>query len=137
MSADSYRQLGHHDVLPVALGMVAEAERLCKNLREADAIATEAADLLLEGAPSLLNESPVFLTLYKARSDLGDSEGAHDALVSSIHPLLRRLNGLVGGAYARTFLTGLPQNAELVAALDAAGLLPDSVHRILATAGQG
>lgn len=136
MSADSYRQLGHHDVLPVALGMVAEAERLCGNLREADSIATEAGSLLLEGAPSLLNESPVFLTLYKTRLELGNSEGAHDALVSSIHPLLRRLNGLVGGAYARTFLTGLPQNAELVAALDAAGLLPDSVHRILATAGQ-
>jgi pyruvoyl-dependent arginine decarboxylase (PvlArgDC) len=135
MSVESYRELGHHDVLPVALGMLAEAERLCGALSEAEEIATEAANLLLSGAPSLLNEAPVFLTLYKTRSDLGEVEGAKDALASSIRPLLRRLNGLVGGVYARTFLTQLPQNAELVSALDAAGLLPDSVHRILAAAG--
>lgn len=134
MSVDSYRQLGHHDVLPVALGMLAEAERLCDDLIVAERVATEAAQLLLSGAPSLLNEGPVFLTLYKTRSDLGDLDGAQVALASSLRPLLRRLNGLVGGAYAQTFLTQLPHNAELVSALDAAGLLPDSVHRILAAA---
>lgn len=136
MSVEGYRDLQHRDVLPVALGMWAEAERLCKNPIKAAELGGEAANLLLQGAPSLLNESPVFLTLYKARTELGDVEGARDALASSIRPLLRRLNGLVASPYATTFLTQLPQNAELVAAADAAGLLPDSVHRILADASR-
>lgn len=131
MSVEGYRELQHRDVLPVALGMWAEAERLSGNPDRANQIGSEAAQLILEGAPSLLNESPVFLTLYKARTDLGDHEGAREALAASIRPLLRRLNGLVGSPYAATFLTQLPQNSELVAATDAAGLLPDSVNRIL------
>src|SRR5690606_932592 len=113
------------------LGMWAEAERLCRNPEHAEKLGNEAAELILEGAPSLLNESPVFLTLYKARSELGDTSGARDALAASIRPLLRRLNGLVSSPYASTFLTQLPQNAELVQAIDAAGLLPDSINRIL------
>lgn len=136
MSVEGYRDLQHRDVLPVALGMWAEAERLCKNPTKAAEVGGEAADLLLQGAPSLLNESPVFLTLYKARNELGDDDGAKDALAASIRPLLRRLNGLVGSPYATSFLTQLPQNAELVAAADAAGLLPESVHRILADASR-
>src|SRR5690606_27351649 len=96
MSAEGYRDLEHRDLLPVALGMWAEAERLCHNPESAEKLGNEAADLILEGAPSLLNESPVFLTLYKARSELGDAGGARDALAASIRPLLRRLNGLVG-----------------------------------------
>jgi len=131
MSVEGYRDLEHRDLLPVALGMWAEAERLCHNPESAEKLGNEAADLILEGAPSLLNESPVFLTLYKARSELGDAGGARDALAASIRPLLRRLNGLVGSPYASTFLTQLPQNAELVQAIDAAGLLPDSINRIL------
>jgi len=134
LSAESYREMGHRDVLPGALGMWAEAERLLGGLGEAARIGEEACNLLLEGAPSLLNESPVFLTLYKARLALGEEDAAKDALASSIRPLLRRLNGLVGSPYAGTFLTQLPQNSELVSAIDAAGLLPESVHRILAQA---
>lgn len=131
MSVDGYRELEHRDVLPVALGMLAEAERLSGALETANRIGSEAAQLILEGAPSLLNESPLFLALYKARTELGDEDGARDALVASIRPLVRRLNGLVGSPYAATFLTQLPQNAELVATMEAAGLLPDSVSRIL------
>lgn len=131
MSVEGYRELQHRDVLPVALGMWAEAERLSGNPERANEIGSEGAELILEGAPSLLNESPVFLTLYKARTEMGDEDGAREALAASIRPLLRRLNGLMGGPYAGTFLTQLPQNAELVAATEAAGLLPDSVNRIL------
>ena len=134
MSAESYREMGHRDVLPVALGMWAEAERLSGQPETAALIGGEAAELLLQGAPSLLNESPVFLTLYKARLETGDDEGALNALASSIRPLLRRLNGLLGGPYAGSFLTQLPQNAELVAAAEASGLLPESVHRLLTEA---
>lgn len=132
MAANTYRDAGHLDVLPVALGMWAEAERVCGNAERAAHIGGEAATLLEQGAPSLLNEAPVFLTLYKAHVDLGDEEAAHSALAASIRPLLRRLNGLVGSRYARGFLTELPHNAELLAAADAAGLLPDSVNRLLA-----
>ncbi len=131
MAAGSYRELGHNDVLPVALGTWAEAERLCGNIEEADKIGREAAELLENGAPSLLNEAPVFLTLYKARLALGDEQGAIQALVSSIRPLRRRLGGLIGSPYARGFLTEIPHNAELVSAADAAGVLPDSIHRQL------
>jgi hypothetical protein len=136
MSVEGYRELEHRDVLPVALGMWAEAERLCQNPEKAAIVGGEAANLLLQGAPSLLNESPVFLTLYKARTELGDLDGAREALAASIRPLLRRLNGLVNSPYATTFLTQLPQNAELVAAADAAGLLPDSINRILTDASR-
>ncbi len=132
MSAESYREQQHRDVLPVALGMWAEAERLSGNLARAAELGGEAAELLLSGAPSLLNESPVFLTLHKARLALGDEDGAKDALAHSIRPLIRRLNGLVGSPYAFTFLTQIPQNAELISATDAAGLLPESVSRVLA-----
>jgi hypothetical protein len=114
--------------------MWAEAERLMGQPETAAVIGGEAAELLLQGAPSLLNESPVFLTLYKARLETGDDEGAQNALASSIRPLLRRLNGLVGGPYAGSFLTQLPQNAELIAAAEASGLLPESVHRLLSEA---
>src|SRR5690606_30456544 len=70
ISAESYREMGHRDVLPVALGMWAEAERLTGQPEIAAVIGGEAAELLLQGAPSLLNESPVFLTLYKARLEI-------------------------------------------------------------------
>lgn len=134
LTVTSYRTHGHRDVLPAALGMWAEAERLLGRAPAAARIGGEAAELLLQGAPSLLNESPVFLTLYKARLEIGDDEGAQNALASSIRPLLRRLNGLVGSPYAGSFLTQLPQNAELVAAAETAGLLPESVHRLLTEA---
>lgn len=131
LSAQGYRDTANRDVLPVSLGLWAEAQRVCGELKAAQATASQAADLILGGAPSLLNESPVFLTLYKVRLSLGDESGAKDALVASIRPLLRRINGLVGSPYAQSFLTQLSHNAELVAAADAAGLLPESIQRML------
>jgi len=131
IAALSYRQLGHNDVLPVALGRWAEAALLCGDAKEAARIGGEAAELLERGAPSLLNEAPVFLTLYKARLELGDQEGAQQALLASIPPLRRRMQGLIGSPYIRGFLTELPHNAELISAADAAGVLPESIHRQL------
>lgn len=131
MSAENYRATGNRDVLPVALGMWAEAERVCGQPENATRIAGEGAELLQQGAPSLLNESPIFLTLYKAHLELGNEEGARTALADGIRPLLRRVNGLLGSPYAGTFLTQLHQNAELIAAADAAGLLPESISRML------
>jgi eukaryotic-like serine/threonine-protein kinase len=133
LSAEGYRTTENRDVLPVALGMWAEAERVCGNIKDAARIAGEGEALLLQGALSLLNESPIFLALYKARGELGDEEGARAALSSGIRLLLRRVNGLLGSPYAGTFLTQLGQNAELATAADAAGLLPESIRRMLMT----
>jgi hypothetical protein len=137
MAATNYRNLGHRDLLPVGLGMWAEAERVCGDLAAAAEVGGEAAALLLSGAPSLLNEAPVFLSLYKTKVALGDEVGAVDTLAASIRPLQRRLNGLAPSPYARMFLTELPHNAELVAAADAEGLLPDSIHRLLSRHDEG
>jgi len=130
-AAENYRQVGYNDLLPVALGMWAEAERLSGSLDSAEAIGREAADLLAQGAPSLLNEAPVFLTLYRVYLDLGRDQDAHAVLVRGLSPLMRRLNGLAGSQYARGFVTELRHNVEFVTAAEAAGVLPEAIHRLL------
>jgi len=133
--AETYRATGNNDVLPVALGVWAEAERRCGNRARALEIASEAADLLEGGAPSLLNESTVYLVLHDVCVDLGDETGAHDAVIRAMSPLKRRLEGLVGTPYARLFLTELPQNAALVALAEGHGFVPEEIHRVLESAG--
>lgn len=130
MAAASYRHTGHRDVLPVALGMWAEAERRCNNLDAAIRVASEAADLLEQGAPSLLNESAVYLALHDAHQSAGNEELARASVARGMPPLLRRLHGLVGTPYARQFLTELPQNAALLAAAEGYGVTPDEIHRL-------
>jgi serine/threonine protein kinase/tetratricopeptide (TPR) repeat protein len=131
MAAESYRATGNRDVLPVALGMWALAERKLGNAARARELAGEAADLLESGAPSLLNEAAVYLALHGACKDEGKEAEARDAIERSMPRLLRRLRGLVGTPYARLFLTEPPHNAELVATAEAYGLVPDSVHQVL------
>ena len=131
MAAQGYRLTGHRDVLPVALGMWAEAERLSGNPQAAAELASEAASLLERGSPSLLNESPIYLALHDAYVDLRDEDGARDAIRRGIPALARRLLGLVGTPYARLFLTEVPHNARLVAAAEDDGLVPDSIHRVM------
>ncbi|HSC88244.1 MAG TPA: serine/threonine-protein kinase PknK, partial [Polyangiaceae bacterium] len=128
MAVESYRSLGHRDVLPGALAAWAEGLRLDGSPGEAAEVAGEAAELLEQGAPSLLNEAPVFLTLYKAQLDLGDEGAATLAIQRGLPFLSRRLQGLLGSPYARGFLTDLPYNAELVSAADRQGLLPEAVR---------
>jgi hypothetical protein len=130
MAAEAYRTTGHRDVLPVALGMWAEAERRCNNLQSAISVASEGADLLEQGAPSLLNESAVYLALHDALIADGKEDAARDAVARGMPPLLRRLHGLVGTPYARQFLTQLPQNAALLAAAEGYGVTPDEIHRL-------
>lgn len=130
MAATAYRTTGHRDVLPVALGMWAEAERRCNGPDSAIAVAGEAADLLEQGAPSLLNESAVYLALHDALIDAGQEEAARRAVARGMPPLLRRLHGLVGTPYARQFLTELPQNAALLADAEGYGVTPDEIHRL-------
>jgi tetratricopeptide (TPR) repeat protein len=130
----SYRALGHRDVLPGALGAWAEAERVTGSPQAAARLASEASQLLAHGAPSLLNEAPIYLTLHKAALELGDEEGSRSALEAAMPALLRRLQGLVGSPYARGFLTDLTYNAELVSAAERAGVLPSAVHAVFASA---
>jgi tetratricopeptide (TPR) repeat protein len=131
MAAQGYRNTGNRDVLPVALGMWAEAERLSGNHDAALRLAREAVALLEEGAPSLLNESPVYLALHDACLEHSDEQGAREAIRKGLVPVVRRLQGLSGTPYARLYITELPHNARLVAAAEDVGLLLDGVHRVL------
>jgi hypothetical protein len=131
IAAKAYRVMGHRDVLPVALGMWSEATRLCGDPKRAAELALEAAELLEGGAPSLLNESVVYLALHDALVDSGDLDAARNAIARGIPPLIRRVHGLVGTSYARTFLTDIPQNAGLLAAAEGYGVVPDELHRVL------
>ena len=87
--------------------------------------------LLASGAPSLLNESTVYLALHDAWQELGDQEQARDAVARCMPALQRRVEGLVGTPYARLFLTELPHNATLLAAAERFSLVPDKLHRVL------
>ena len=118
------------DVLPVALGYWAEAERRCGHAERARELAREAATLLDEGHPSLLNEAPVFLALHDACVDLCALQEAKDAIARGIPRLVTRVQGLAGTPYARGFLTQLAPNAGLLAAAEAYGLVPRGDRRV-------
>ncbi len=131
MAAEGYRATGNRDVLAVALAVWSEAERRCGDLERAIELAREGAELLEAGAPSLLNESSVYLALHDALTDVGDLEGAKVAIQRGIPALQRRIQGLVGTAYAKLFLTEIPHNSSLLAAAEGYGVLPDAIHRLL------
>jgi hypothetical protein len=133
IAAQGYRATKMLDVLPVALGLWADAERRCGNGPEARALASEAAALFDEGSPSLLNEAPVFLALHDACVDLGDAEGARQAIARGVPRLITRLRGLSATPYAHAFLTQLAPNAGLLAAAEGYRLLPDEIAHALAT----
>ncbi len=130
ISAEAYRATDNRDVLPVALGYWAEAERKLGELEAAEAIAKEAADLVEAGAPSLLNEAVIYLALHGARVDAGDLVGAHRAIDRGMAPLLRRVRGLRGTEYERNFLK-LTHNARLLEAADAHACLPEELEPML------
>jgi hypothetical protein len=133
-AAEAYRNTGMRDILPVALGEWSEAERRCGDAEIAADLAREAAELLDAGAPSLLNEAPVFLALHDALVDQARHREGRDAIGRAIPPLLRRLHGLGGSSYALAFLTQLPANASLLANAEAYGLLPPEIEGLLARA---
>src|SRR5690606_17340801 len=113
-SARGYRTTENHDVLPVALGMWALAEHLARNSERALQIASEASTLLASGAPSLLNESPIFLTLHDihlSRRNLADPKGAIEAALPFLE---RRAASLPTSPYLGHFLTGLDDNRRLL-----------------------
>jgi len=130
-ATEAYRSTDNRDVMPVALGFWAESERRSGNAEQAVEIAQEAGRLVEDGAPSLLNEAPIYLALHDAYVDVGDLKGAREAVERGIPLLLRRLKGLEGTPYARTFLLGLPHNSALLAAAEAYGIIPPEVEQRL------
>lgn len=133
-AAGGYRATKMLDVVPVALGLWAEAERRCGSADRAVEIATEAAGLLEHGSPSLLNEAPIYLALHDACVDLGMAAEAKDAIKRALPFLVTRVHGLSGTSHAKEFLTHLAPNAGLIAAADRYGLLPSEISAILANA---
>ena len=131
IAAQGYRQTKMLDVLPVALGLWAEAERRCGNGGRARVLANEASALFDEGSPSLLNEAPVFLALHDACVDLGELAEARSAIARGVPRLVTRVKGLAGTPYPRAFLTQLAPNAGLLAAAEAYSLVPDDVTAAL------
>src|SRR5262249_27638719 len=77
-AAGGYRATKMLDVMPVAVGQWSEAERRCNQPERAVELATEAANLLEHGSPSLLNEAPIYLALHDALVDLGRHGEARD-----------------------------------------------------------
>ena len=131
IAADAYRASDNRDVLPVALGFWAEAERRSGHAEQAVEIAREAAALVEGGAPSLLNEGPIYLALHDASVDIGDLGGARAAMERAMVPLVKRLHGLDGTPYARPFLFNLPHNAGLLAAAEAYGCVAPEIEAII------
>jgi tetratricopeptide (TPR) repeat protein len=128
----TYRSTDNHDVVPVALGMWAHAERIRGDAKRARALAEEAMTLLERGAASLLNESPVYLALHDACLALGDTACARSAIAAAMAPLARRLAGVANTPYARTFLTALPCNAAALTLAQGYGAVPEAIAYELA-----
>jgi hypothetical protein len=120
------------DVVPVAVGLWSEAERRCGQSERALEIALEAATLLENGSPSLLNEAPIYLALHDTLVDLGRHEEAKDAIRRGLPHLMTRVHGLLGTPHARDFLTHVGSNAGLLAAAEGYGLVPLELSTILA-----
>jgi serine/threonine protein kinase/tetratricopeptide (TPR) repeat protein len=130
LTTEAYRATGNHDILPVALGSWAQAEQRCGSADSARALAEEAAELIEHGAPSLLNESPVFVALHDAYLATGDRPRAIEAIGRGLGPLTRRLEGLKKTSYAGVFLTELGPNATLLARAREYGLTPPEIAAI-------
>jgi hypothetical protein len=111
--------------------MWSEAERLCGDLTRARSLAGEAAMLLEQGAPSLLNESPVFLALHDVELEADYTPGARAAVERGMVLLRRRLGGLKGTPYARVFLSDLVYNDRLLRRAKEYGLVPPEVSAVL------
>jgi hypothetical protein len=111
--------------------MCARAELASGNFDAGERLARQAADLLRAGAPSLLNESPVYLALHDVHAKRGETELAKRAIEEGIQPLLRRVSGLLSTHYVRPFLTELVDNATLVSHAERYGLLPDKLRKVI------
>jgi tetratricopeptide (TPR) repeat protein len=130
-AAGGYRATKMLDVLPVALGFWSEAERRCGQGERALELATEAANLLEHGSPSLLNEAPIYVALHDALVELGRHEEAKRAIERGLPRLVLRVHGLRGTPHAKDFLTHVSANAGLLAAAEGYAVVPAELREIL------
>jgi hypothetical protein len=130
-AAGGYRATKMLDVVPVALGFWSEAERRLGQAERAVELATEAANLIEHGSPSLLNEAPIFLALHDALADLGRNVEAKQAIGRGLPRLVTRVHGLRDTPYARDFLTNVSTNAGLLAAAEGYALVPPELADLL------
>jgi eukaryotic-like serine/threonine-protein kinase len=98
------------DLLPVALGRLASAELVRGNAAEALTLAQRAAELVETGAPSLMNEAPIFLALHDAHRAMGEAGEAAQAIARGAPFFERRIVGLRGTPYAHSFVWSLADN---------------------------
>jgi eukaryotic-like serine/threonine-protein kinase len=126
-AADAYAATQMLDVVPVALGLLADAERRLGLSDEAIATAERAEGLLAQGSPSLLNEAPVYLALHDAYMDQGRLHEARSAVASGMPRLEKRYLALTVPEHAQAFLRDLRANAALLAAAEAYGILPPNI----------
>jgi tetratricopeptide (TPR) repeat protein len=133
-AANGYRATKMLDVVPVALGLWAEAERRCGQAERAVELAREAAQLLDGGSISLLNEAPIYVALHDALVDIGKLAEAKDAIGQGMPRLVTRVHGLSGTPYGRDFLTHVAANAALLSTAEAYGLVPVELTATLKTA---
>ncbi len=131
IAAQGYRATKMLDLVPVALGYCAEAERRCGQAEKGRELAREAVTMMEEGHPSTLNEAPLFLALHDACVALSSFAEAKDAIARGIPRLVTRVHGLAGTPYARGFLTELSSNAGLLAAAQTYGLMPGELAGVL------
>jgi hypothetical protein len=131
-AANGYRATKMLDVVPVALGLWAEAERRCGQAARAIELAREAAQLLEDGSISLLNEAPVYVALHDALVDAGHHAEAKQAILHGMPRLVKRMHGLSGTPYAKDFLVHDGSNAALLAAASGYRLVPAEIDELLA-----
>jgi eukaryotic-like serine/threonine-protein kinase len=130
-AAASYRATKMLDVVPVALGLWAEAERQMGDVNKARQLASEAADLVETGAPSLLNEAPIYLALHDACIDLGMLDEAKAAIRLGLPKLEHRMGSLINTTYVSAFLTQLSANARILSLAEGYSALPPRVKEAL------
>ncbi len=130
-AANGYRATKMLDVVPVALGLWAEAERRCGQAERAIELAREAAQLLDGGSISLLNEAPVYVALHDALVDVGRLADAKEAIAHGLPRLVTRVHGLSGTPYAKDFLTVVGANAALLTAANGYRLVPPELDEIV------
>ncbi len=119
------------DLLPVTLGRLAAAELAQGSIDGALALASRAAQLVETGAPSLMNEAPIFLALHDALADKDDREGAARAIARGTPFFERRIAGLRGTPYALSFVSNLHDNARFSALAQRYGHVGEDLEAIV------
>jgi tetratricopeptide (TPR) repeat protein len=119
------------DLLPVALGRLASAALAQSRVDEALELARRAAHLIETGAPSLMNEAPIFLALHDALRAKGELVEAPKAIARGGPFFERRIAGLRGTPYAHSFVWSLSDNARFADLSSRYGVVSDELAEVI------